>query len=46
MDFIFDLIIKSIGQVWLTLQHNWPYLVLSVVMAALLKLYLVPKRVS
>lgn len=46
MDFIIDLTIKTSGQVWLTLQHNWPYLVLSVAMAALLKLYLDTKRVS
>lgn len=46
MDFILSLTIKTIGQVWLTLQHNWPYLVLSVVLAVLLKVYLDPKRVS
>ena len=46
MDFILDLIVKTGGQVWLTFLHNWPFLVLSVVMAVLLKLYLDPKRVS
>lgn len=46
MDFILSLTIKTIGQVWLTFQHNWPYLVLSVVLAVLLKVYLDPRRVS
>jgi uncharacterized membrane protein YraQ (UPF0718 family) len=46
MDFILNLIVKSAGQVWLTFLHNWPYLVLSAALAALLKLYLDPKKVS
>jgi uncharacterized membrane protein YraQ (UPF0718 family) len=46
MDFILNLIVETAEQVWLTFLHNWPYLVLSVVLAALLKLYLDPKRVS
>lgn len=46
MEFILTLVIKSAGQVWLTLLHNWPYLVLSVVIATLLKLYVNSERVS
>ena len=46
MNFILSLIVKTGGQVWLTFLHNWPFLVLSVALAALLKLYLDPRRVS
>lgn len=46
MDFILNLTIQSIGKVWLTLQHNWPFLLISVVIAALLKLYLSADKVS
>jgi hypothetical protein len=46
MDFILSLATKSIGQVWLTLQHNWPYLVVSVVIATLLKLYVNSEKIS
>lgn len=46
MDFILSLTLNSIGRVWLTFQHNWPFLALSVALAVLLKLYLDPKRVS
>ena len=46
MEFILNLVIQSIGKVWLTLQHNWPFLLVSVVIAALLKLYLSADKVS
>jgi uncharacterized membrane protein YraQ (UPF0718 family) len=46
MEFILNLTIQSIGQVWLTLQHNWPFLAVSVAIAALLKLYIDAERVS
>jgi uncharacterized protein len=46
MDFILYLTIQSIEKVWLTLQHNWPFLFVSVVIAALLKLYLSADKVS
>ena len=46
MEFIQSLIMKSIEQVGVTLLHNWPYLILSVVIATLLKLYLNPEKIS
>src|SRR5512135_3702822 len=36
---IVDLLYRVMGQVWLTLQHNWPFLVVSAFVAAALKLY-------
>jgi len=39
MEFILNLAIKSLGQVLLSWLHNWPYLAVSVVIAALLRLY-------
>lgn len=46
MEFILSLTIRSLEQVWLTLQHNWPFLLVSVAIAALLKLYLDAGRVA
>ncbi len=46
MEFILGLIIGSIGQVWLSLVHNWPYLLISVVVAVVLKLYVNAAQVS
>jgi uncharacterized membrane protein YraQ (UPF0718 family) len=46
MEFILSVAITSIGQVSLTLLHNWPYLAVSVVIAALLKLYVNAEKVS
>ena len=33
MEFILNLAIKSLEQVWLSLLHNWPYLAVSAVIA-------------
>ncbi len=46
MEFILNLVIQSIGKVWLTLLHNWPFLLVSVVIAALLKMYISAEKVS
>jgi uncharacterized membrane protein YraQ (UPF0718 family) len=46
MEFILRLTISSIGQVWLSLQHNWPYLLISVTIAVLLKQYVNAAKVS
>ena len=46
MDFIKNLAFISLGQVLITLQHNWPYLVMSVVIAALLKIYVNAEKVT
>ena len=46
MDFILNLTIESAGQVLLTLWHNWPYLLASILIAAALKLFMDGERVS
>jgi uncharacterized membrane protein YraQ (UPF0718 family) len=46
MDAILGLITRSVEQVVLSLVHNWPYLLLSVLIAAALKLYVNADRVS
>jgi hypothetical protein len=46
MDFILSLLAKTIGQVGHTFLSNWPYLVASAAIAALLKLYVDSNRVS
>jgi uncharacterized membrane protein YraQ (UPF0718 family) len=46
MDVIFALLSKTLDQVWLTIQHNWPFLVVSILVAVLLKLYLDMNKVS
>ena len=46
MEFILSVAITSIEQVWFSLLHNWPYLALSVVIAALLKLFVNAEKVS
>ncbi len=38
--FFIDLIFKALSQTGLSFLHNWPYLVVSVVIAALMKVYL------
>src|SRR5512136_904151 len=44
--FLVDLLLKTLGQVWATFTHNWPFLVVSVVVASLMKLYLDQNRVA
>ena len=46
MDFILDLTLQSAEQVLLSLWHNWPYLLASILIAAALKLFLDAERVS
>jgi uncharacterized membrane protein YraQ (UPF0718 family) len=46
MESLLNLVVTSIEQVWLTLLHNWPYLLLSVVIATALKLFVDTARVS
>jgi uncharacterized membrane protein YraQ (UPF0718 family) len=46
MDFITQLIITAVGQVLLSLQHNWPYLLVSIVIATFLKLYVNTDKVA
>ena len=46
MDYILSLALTSIQQVGLALQHNWPYLLVSVLIAVLLKLYVKTETIS
>src|SRR3989304_2067513 len=46
MELILSSAVNSIGQVWVTLQHSWLYLVIGMVIAALLKLYVNAEKVS
>lgn len=46
MDIIIPAITNAVVQTLTTLTHNWPYLVISVIAAVLMKLYLDPKKVS
>jgi uncharacterized membrane protein YraQ (UPF0718 family) len=46
MESLVSLVITSIQQVWLSLRHNWPFLVLSVVIATALKLFINTMQVS
>ncbi len=40
MDLVLTLLLTVGGQVWMTLLHNWPFLVVSIFMAAAMKLYI------
>ena len=40
MEFIIELVLKTLGQVWQVFAADWPFLVGSVVVASLLKLYM------
>jgi uncharacterized membrane protein YraQ (UPF0718 family) len=46
MEFILELAIKSMEQVGLSWLHNWPYLLVSVVIATALKLYVHADKVA
>jgi uncharacterized membrane protein YraQ (UPF0718 family) len=46
MSFILSFLLKTVGQVWHTLLGTWPYLMLSILIAALLNVYLDQRRVS
>ena len=40
-----DLLIKTASQVGVTIAHTWPYLVFSILLAAVLKVHVEPQRV-
>jgi hypothetical protein len=40
------LVLTSLGKVWLTLTHNWPYLASSAVIATLLRVFVDAEKVS
>ncbi len=46
MDAVISLITQSLIKVWATFQHNWPFLLVSVSIAVLLKLYLKPEKIT
>jgi uncharacterized protein len=46
MNFVINLFVNSAVNVWNSLLHNWPFLLASILIAAALKLYLEPERVS
>lgn len=46
MEALVSLVVTSIQQVWLSLQHNWPFLALSVIIATALKLFVDTTQVS
>ncbi len=46
MEFITQLIVNTTLQVWTTFLHNWPFLIVSVVIAVCLKLFLNADKVS
>ena len=45
-EFIRNLLVQSAIGVWLTFIHNWPFLLFSVLIAVLLKLYVNAERLS
>jgi len=46
MDFILGLVEQSVRQVLLSLLHNWPYLAASILIAALMQVFVDVKKVS
>jgi hypothetical protein len=46
MNFILNLVLQAVSKVWLTLLHNWSYLLVSVVIAVLLKRYVDAEKIS
>ncbi len=46
MDFILNLVAQSVRQVLLTLLHNWPFLLASILIAALMQVFVDVKKVS
>ena len=46
MDILISMFLRTIGEVWVTFSHNWPFLIVSTFIAVALKLYLDPKKVS
>jgi hypothetical protein len=46
MDYVLGLLLRSFEQVLLSLVHNWPFLLASILIAAVLKLFLDARKVS
>ncbi|HEY3344314.1 MAG TPA: permease [Anaerolineaceae bacterium] len=43
---VLDLFAKTLLQVWVTFTHNWPFLIVSILIGVILKLYLDQDKVS
>jgi len=46
MEFVANLLVESLGKVWVTFTHNWPFLLASVLISVGLKLYVKPEKIS
>jgi uncharacterized membrane protein YraQ (UPF0718 family) len=46
MEYLTNLVTTVAGDVWTTIVHNWPYLLLSVVVASVVQVYVNPDRLS
>jgi len=46
MDYLANLVATVAVDVWTTIVHNWPYLLLSIVVASIVQVYLKPDRLA
>ncbi len=46
MDYLANLVATVAVDVWTTIVHNWPYLLLSIVVATIVQVYLKPDRLA
>lgn len=46
MEYLSNLVLAVAGDVWTTIVHNWPYLLLSVVVASIVQVYVNPARMA
>jgi len=46
MEYLTHLIAAVAGDVWTTIVHNWPYLLLSVIVASIVQVYINPDRLA
>jgi len=46
MDALINVILQTLNQVWITFTHNWPFLILSVLIAVALKLFTDPQKMT
>jgi len=46
MEYLSNLVATVAGDVWTTIVHNWPYLLLSVVVASIVQVYVNPDRLA
>jgi uncharacterized membrane protein YraQ (UPF0718 family) len=46
MEILINLLVDSIGKVWISFSHNWPFLLASVLISVGLKLYIRPEKIK